>query len=365
MKINIDKDLLLEKLSVSSRFASNRFSTVPALQGVLFETKNKQIHLSSTNLTSFFYTKIKNPTTQEKKIVFDPKKIIEFLSLLTPGVVEVEIEETRLLLRKDKTNGEFPLIDATDFPNNPIIKEKEEAIKTEVLKKNLPLVLFAASSDDTRPALNGVNFLTQDEELVMVATDGFRLSLLKIKKEENIPQTLMPKGFLEEVIRLIKDEEEVQLKFSEKEKIVSFSFGDTVLFSRLLEGEFPPFEKVIPIEFKTKVVVEREELLRNIRIVSVFAREVSNIILLSFTKEGIELYPKTDQKGQTSTLQEGDIEGPSQTVAFNFKFLIDFLTHVSEKKVVIEVLRPDAPIIFKIEGNKNFLHIIMPVRIQT
>ena len=365
MKITIDKDLFLDEVAVASRFTSNRFSSVASLQGILLETKDKQINLYATNLTSYFHAKIKNPTTQEKKIVFDPKKVMEFLSLLTPGVVELELEDTQLVIRKDKTRGAFALINAADFPNPPIMKEKEEKIKTDVLRKHLPLVLFAASSDDTRPVLNGVNFLAQDEEFIIVATDGFRLSLLKMKKEEDMPQMLVPKGFLEEAIRLAKDEKEMGLTFSEKEKVVSFSFGDTKIYSRLIEGEFPPFEKVLPAEAKTKVVVEKDEFLRNIRIVSVFAREVSNIVLMSFTKDGIVLSPKTEQEGQNTTLQEADIEGVNQKVAFNFKFVLDFLSHVTEKKITIEVLRPDAPVVFKIEGNKNFLHVIMPVRIQT
>lgn len=365
MKINIDKDLLLENLNVASRFASNRFSSIASLQGVLLETKDKTINIYATNLTSFFHTKIKNPVVEEQKIVFDPKKVVEFLSLLTPGVIEFSIEEKQLVIRKDKTRGSFALIDAADFPYPPILKEKEEKIKTDVLKKHLPLVLFAASSDDTRPVLNGVNFLAQDEDFTIVATDGFRLSLLKLKKDEDMPQMLVPKGFLEEAMRLAKDEKEMGLSFSEKEKVVAFSFGDTRVYSRLIgEGDFPPFEKVLPDSAKTKAIVEKDEFLRNIKIVSVFARDVSNIVLMSFDKDGITLSPKTEREGENTTLQEAEVEGESQKVAFNFKFVLDFLAHVSEKKVIVEVLRPDAPVVFRIEGNKEFLHIIMPVRIQ-
>ncbi len=364
MKINIDKDLLLDNLTTASRFTSNRFSTVASLQGILFETKNKLIHIYATNLTSYFHTTIKNPVTEEKKIAFDPKRATEFLSLLTPGIVELEVEDSQLTIRKEKTKGSFALINAADFPYPPIMKEKEEKIKTDLLKKHLPHVLFAASSEDTRPVLNGVNFLTQDEEFIMVATDGFRLSLLKMKKDDDIPQMIVPRGFLEEVSRFAKEEKEMGLAFSKEEKVVAFSFGDTRVYSRLVEGDFPPFEKVLPAESKTKVVVEKEEFLRNIRIVSVFARDVSNIVLMSFGKDGITLSPKSDQEGQNTTLQEADVEGEHQKVAFNFKYLLDFLSHVSEKKIIIEVLRPEAPVVFKIEGNKQFLHVIMPVRIQ-
>src|SRR3990170_820860 len=140
-----------------------------------------------------------------------------------------------MFIKAEKTKGRFPLINAGDFPMPPKIEEKTQKIKTEFLTRNLPLVLFSASADETRPALSGINFLT-NEELVLVATDGFRLSLVKTKKEAKLPSVIIPADFLREIIHLGKDEKEVYFSYSAKEKAIRFRLGETEFYSRLIEG---------------------------------------------------------------------------------------------------------------------------------
>ncbi len=366
MKLFLDKDVFLEKLTLASRFISNRFSTTTALQGVLLANKGGELEMSATNLNSYFKTKIKTKEKQKTEVLVEPKKIIEFLSFLSPGKITLNFEEKQLTISKEKTQGAFPLWEIKDFPPPPTTEgQKEQKIKTDFLAKNLPLILFSTSPDETRPTLTGVNFLNQDEELIMVSTDGFRLSLIKAKNNQKLSSMLVPADFLNEVLRFLKEEKEVGLTASDKEKAILIRVGDNEFYSRLIDGDFPPYDKVVPIEKKLTVVVDREEFLKNIRAISVFARDFSNIILCDFKKDGVYLTPKVDSKEKSSAFQEADVDGEEQLVAFNFKFLIDFLGHITSKKVVIEVLRPDAPVVFRVEGNKEFLHIIMPVRIQS
>jgi DNA polymerase-3 subunit beta len=162
----------------------------------------------------------------------------------------------------------------------------------------------------------------------------------------------------------VREEKEAVFQFSKTEKVVAVRSGENEFYTRLIEGEYPPFEKVIPQEIKTKAVLDREELLRNIKIASVFAREFSNIIIFEFEKDGLRLVPKTDSAAENEAFQEADITGESQKVALNSKFVLDALNNLDSKNITIEVLRPDAPVVFKIEDKKNFLHIIMPIRIQ-
>lgn len=365
MKFTFDKDKLLETLSLASRFTANKLSSAASLQGVLLKTEGEETSFISTNLNSFFKTKIKTPKNGSLNAVIEPRKILEFLSYLPEGKLEVEIDEKKAVFTKNKTKGTFPLIEARDFPLPPAVsKEKKQKVKGAFLLKNLPLVLFAASPDETRPVLTGVNFVTQDEDLYVVSTDGFRLSLLKTKNNANFKPMLIPREFLEEVLRFVKEDEDVEMRFLEKEKIVFFQIEELEFYTRLIEGDFPPYEKVIPDDHKTKAVVDREELLQNVKIASVFARDFSSIIILEFKGGGLSIHPKTDQEGENTTYQDIEAEGTNQKVAFNFKFLADFLNNVSSDKIIIEVLRPDAPVAFRMPDNKDFLHIIMPVRIQ-
>lgn len=365
MKLILDKDFFLESLTLASKFTSTKLSTTTALQGVLLNNKDGEMEIRATNLNAYFRTKIKTPEKQKTELLIEPKKIIEFLSFLTPGKITLVLEEKKLTISKEKTHGTFPVWEAKDFPTQPTLEgEKEQTIKTEFLTKNLPFILFSTSPDETRPTLTGVNFLNQDEELTMVSTDGFRLSLIKTKNNQKLSSMLIPAEFLNEVMKFLKEEKEIGLTASDKEKTILLRVGTKEFYSRLIDGDFPPYEKVVPTDKKTTVVVDREEFLKNVKVISVFARDFSNIILCEFKKDGIYLTPKVDGEEKSSAYQEADVDGEEQKVAFNFKFLIDFLGHTSAKKVIVEILRPDAPVVFRLEGNKEFLHIIMPVRIQ-
>jgi DNA polymerase-3 subunit beta len=175
---------------------------------------------------------------------------------------------------------------------------------------------------------------------------------------------IVPSSFLSEAISFMKEEENVELNYSDKEKLINFKIGKHNLYSRLIEGEYPPFEKVIPTDKKTVIELDKEELLRNIRLISIFVRDVSNVIIFQTTTDSLELKPKTEAKGGNSTQQEAVIKGDEQRIAFNYKFLIEFLNNLEGKKVTVELLRSDAPALFKSDKYPNLIHIIMPVRIQ-
>jgi len=363
MKIKLKRQEFLDNLSLAARFTSTKLSSLPILQGTYVKIENKKMHLYSSDFNSFFHTAFSAETEKEGDFVIEPKKPIEFVSFLSEANIELEVKEKQLFIKAEKSQGKFPLMNVEDFPLPPKIEEKEQKIKTEFLVKSLPLVLFSASSDETRPALSGINFLT-NEELVIVATDGFRLSLVKTKKEKQLPSVIVPADFLREINHFIKDEKEVHFSYSEKEKVIRFKMGESEFYSRLIEGEFPPFDKVIPQEKKTTVKLEREEFLRKVKLISVFARDFSYIIVLEIDKNGVRFMPKTTEGEENTSFQEAEVEGEDQRVAFNYKFLLDLLNAVGGKNIIIEILRSDAPVVFKLENNQDFLHIIMPVRIQ-
>ncbi|MBI5127235.1 DNA polymerase III subunit beta [Candidatus Roizmanbacteria bacterium] len=364
MKIDINKEDFLKELILSSKFTSSKLTSSTSLQGVYLKGEEKKIHFYSTNLNFYYHGSINVKDTVEFKVVIEPKKISEFISLLPPGKIDIEVKEKSIIFLQGKTKGEFPLFSTTDFPFPPKITSEKRKLRTSFLKEALPLLFFSASTDETRPVLTGVNFVANDGSTQVVTTDGFRLSLLNLKNEIPLSSIIVPAGFLSEVNRLIDKEEEVSFSFQEEEKLLVFYLNGRELFTRLIEGEYPPYEKVIPGEKKTTIVLNKEDFLRNVKLVSVFARDFSNIIILEANKEGLKLSPKTGQGEDNSAFQEAEITGDSQKIAFNYKFLVDFLTNISSKKIIIELLRSDSPAVFKGEKNDNFLHIIMPVRIQ-
>ncbi|MFH1827186.1 MAG: DNA polymerase III subunit beta [bacterium] len=366
MNILIDKSTLQNSIFLAGKFVMNKFASTTHLQGVLIKAEKNQLHIVSTDLNLYYHKKIKIKESGTAKIIIEPKTLIEYLSFLPSGEIELEIKENQLIIKKEKDRGVFPIIEAVDFPPLPRTeKEKGQKINIAFLIKNLPLVLFSSSTDESRPPLTGINFLTQDNELLMVSTDGFRLSLVRKNKEIEIPEILIPGRFLEEVLKEAKEEKEIELYYSKHERVVLFKVGNSNFYSRLIEGEFPDFEKVIPTEYKTRATFEREDFLQKVRRVAVFAREYSNIIICEIKKGGIHISPKTEEKTLGSeAFQEAEIEGEDQKVAFNFRFIFDLLNNIKGKRINMEVLRSDAPVVFKEDGKKDFVHIIMPIRIS-
>lgn len=364
MTIALQKDLFLDKLNLVSRFVSNRLASSTALQGVLIKTDDTHVHLYSTNLSTYFHTSFSYKEKEPIRVIIEPRKVIEFLNLLNPGEISVELSDKQVIIKQGKTKGSFPVMSAEEFPLPPVLTQNEQKLESKFFLDNLPLLLFTASTDDTRPTLTGINFVNAESELLMVATDGFRLSLIKKKAMGEIPSMIIPSGFLQEILKSIKEVKIIQFAFSEEEKMVKFTIGEDEYFSRLIEGEFPPFERVILNESKTKVKVDKEELVRNVKLISIFARDFSNVVIADFTKEGLTIKPKKEANQENTAFQEVEIEGEDQRIAFNFKYLLELLNHIGEKTVNLEILRADAPVAFKLEKNPDFLHIIMPVRIQ-
>lgn len=365
MKLTISKEQFLDKLILASRFTSTKFSALATLQSVCLRGGKGEIHLYSSNLSSFFHTSLKSDNEKPFTIVFDARKVVEFLSLVSATKVELDIQEKQLTLIGEKNKGVFSLVSSVDYPFPPQIKKDEQKIKTTFFTKTLPLLIFSTSQDETRPVLNGIQFQTDEETMTMVTTDGFRLSLTRVKKDISIPKVNIPASFFSEVLKYLEGTKEALFYYSEEEKMILFKAEDTEFYSRLIQGEFPPYEKVIPTEAATSLVVDREELIRNVKLIAIFARDFSNVVIFDIKKNGLSLRPKIDKQEENQANQDTiEFTGQEQKIAFNFKFLLDFLGRVTDKKIRIEVLRPDAPALFKIESDPNYLHIIMPVRVQ-
>jgi len=362
----VRKEDFLKKLKLASRFTASRLSSNILLSGVYLKKEKKLLHFYATNLNFYFHSVLEVSDEKSFDLVIEPKNVIDFLSYLTRPEVQLILEDKKIIIKAEKNQGEFPLFPKEDFPLPPKIEENQQKIKTKILEENLPMVLFACASDESRPILTGINFSSEEDKLLLVGTDGFRLSLLKIKKEINFPNIIVSSLFLREVLNLLTKEEKVTFSYSKNEKTIYFKINDIELYSRTIEGEYPPFEKVIPTqEGKTKFIVEKESFFQSLKLISVFSRNFSNIVILDVKKDGVYLRPKTEEKTTNNqAFLETEVKGEETKVAFNIKFLLEFLNHALGEKISVEILRPDAPVVFKVEEKENFIHIIMPVRIS-
>ncbi len=365
MKFLIQKDNFEEILSLSSRFTSSKISSIQSIQGAHIKTDKDSIYITTTNLNDFYFAKEQAKIEEEGEIVFDNKKAIEFISLLSPGEIEVVLQEGSLVISQGKNKGYFQTYGTADFPEKPKIEGKEYILDKELVEK-LSLIFFSASKDETRPVLTGVFFGSKGGEGEIVSTDGFRLSLLHPPKGgKDLPGFIIPAQVLQEVVRQVKKSDAIKLSFSETEKIVAFTVGEAIIYSRAIDGEFPPYEKVIPKTHTTSIVVNKDELLRNIKLISVFAREQGDIVLFDIQKEGLLLKPKATKGNETQAFMEvNKHEGSELKIAFNYRYVLDFLNTIPVEEIVVELTQSTAPAIFRDPKSTDFLHIIMPLRTE-
>ena len=364
MKFTTQKNYFEEKLSLASRFTPTRISSIPSLQGCLLKISKNKSFVLTTNLNDFFLSEIETTIEDEGEIVFDIKKSLEFLSLLQDKEIYIEIEDNSLVIKQNKTIGYFNTYPIEEFPQAPIIQGEEVLLKKDFVD-NISFVLFNASKDEARPILTGIYFTQDKKNTTMVSTDGFRLSIITQPLKESFPQITIPAHIIAEVVKLSKDKKEPLLTISTEQKLIKFNIGDIIIYSRLIDGDFPPFERVIPKTLTTTVKLNRQDFIKNIRLVSVFAREQSDVVIFDIKKTGLYLRPKAQQKKTPEVYQELEsFDGEEVKIAFNYKYVLEFLNNVSTESVIAQFNQSTTPGAFKPDNSSSNLHIIMPLRTE-
>lgn len=362
------KENLMKALSVVGRSISVK-PQLPILSYVLIQAKETQLTIHATNLE--IGTKFILPAKVEKdgEIAVPGKLLIEFISSLAADKVECIVKDSILIVTAKHTKASFATITAADFPPFPHVPDEQKTLPLTVLKDSVARVGFASSTDETRPVLTGIRVRLNQKELSLAATDGYRMSLERVvlPKPFEEYQTILPARTFTEVVRIAAEmkAEEVGFTMLAGKNQVVFTLPQVQIFSRLIDGEFPNIEKIIPATCKTKVVVDKEGLLQSVKTASLFARGAANIIKMKIEKEGIRLSANAPQIGDDEDFIDAKVEGEPVEVAFNYRFLLDLLANIPGTEVVFETSGSLTPGLFK-PGSPTppFLHVIMPVRVQ-
>lgn len=368
MKLQIIQENFSKGVSLASRFASAK-AQLPILGNILLSAKSSKLLISSTNLEISVSIEV-GAKIEEKGEVSVPARVIsELVSNLPKETVTLESDKEQLKITSSGFSSKVLGMDSSDFPKVPSVVDDAKSLKVprEDILNALSQVIFSTSTDETRPVLTGVLFIWNRGELTMVATDGFRLSQKKIKvtNAKSQPPVVLPKLVLSEIARL-DDGEEILFFQDQKEKQAVFGVGDIVLSSRLLEGEYPDFAKIIPKESAISALIDKEELLRAVKLASVFARESANIVRFKLEGDSVKISAESSSAGSQETKVDAKVEGKSDgfEIAFNYRFVEEFLNSVRGEEVKMEFTTGDKAGVFTDSSDSNYLHLIMPVKIQ-
>ncbi len=365
MKLTINKELFQNEISHAFKFTSSQLSSIPSLQGVFIELKDKTLTIKSSNLNDFYSAKVAVDDEGSFLAIFDAKKALEFLNVVPNGDLTISLEKSGLLFSIGTMQGEFGLFQIEDYPTFPSIDQSEKIILTEEMVKAIPQVLFSSSKDDSRPVLTGLLIESKSEMIRFVTTDGFRLSISHYDAPGMEDWLFIASArFIQEMLSFYTGGDLI-IQYSKETKVFQCLFGTKTLVSRTIEGDFPPYQKVLPVKYTTVIELDASLFIKNLKAVSIFAREQGNIIIFDIVKNEVTIKPK-GQKGISSYAKQETIihEGEDIKIAFNYRFVLDFLNTHTTKKCRIELTSPVSPVVFKTDQGAEFTHIIMPLRTE-
>ncbi|MFC1727200.1 DNA polymerase III subunit beta [Patescibacteria group bacterium] len=373
MKVSILQENLARGLGIASRSVATR-AQLPILNNVLISTDKGRLKISATNLETGVNLWLGAKVEKQGSVAIPAKILTEFVANLPVGKVELETKENRLTLVSGTYRASFVGLPASEFPAIPSLTEKDKGVvfEGEALSQAVSQVAFAAAIDEGRPVLTGVLFVVEEEGLRLIATDGYRLSLKKVdlskqsKVKELIGGLIVPAKALQEVARVIDNSEDKKITLAvtaEKNQIIINS-SDVEVVSRLVEGEFPDYQRIIPEKGSTEIEMDRQELVRAVKMASIFARESANIVKFESKGSLLKISANTAQVGDNLSQVSVKTKGEGGKIAFNSRYLLDFLSVVDSDLISFEMSGSLDPGVFRLKGKSSLLHIIMPVRVQ-
>lgn len=366
MKFSTLQQDLLPHLQAVGRSIGMR-STLPVLDNILLSSEGKKLKIAATNLEIGVIRYVNVEILEEGSITVPGKTLIELISGLGQTSLTISTEGDILIVESGKFKASINGISATEFPVIPLATEGGVELSKEIIL-SASQILFASAVDEGRPVLTGVLTDVSKGKVDFVATDGFRLAHRKVElpKKEIEFKSLIPRKTFEEVLRIISETEVDKVEFatSSDQNQVVFNLGSTILSSRLIEGQFPSWEKIIPTEVVARAVVEREELLQAVKLAAVFAKNETNIVVLKLEKNSMRIESSAKELGSQQNEVEASIEGDSLQIAFNSKFLLDAISSAPSAQITIEFSGPLSAALIKPVGEEGLEYIIMPVRLN-
>lgn len=363
MKLTTTTRDFTKVLTTASRFVASR-ANMPILGNIVLKAEKARLNIYATDLEVSLAAHMGAKVDEEGEIALPAKTFTELISHLGSENVEIVSEQEIVSVKGEGFKSSVNALNTSDYPKFPKeVLESALRIQTRAFIPTLSKVLFAASTDEARPVLTGVLFLLRKNELVLVATDGFRLSQKKcdIAYEGADAQLIVPKRVLSELPRLATG---ADIAFDNRPETNEVLFGlpQMVLGSRVIEGNFPNFDRIIPKTPKVTVNVSKDELLRAVKLSSVFARDNANTIKLSIKDNALVVSAESNRSGHEELSLEAKVEGEQMDLSFNFRYIEEFLSCVGGESVTLKATDATVACLFLDPQDATFLHLIMPVR---
>ena len=346
---------------------------LPVLSNILIKTEKNKIKLSATNLETGMNLWLPAKVEKQGQITVPARVFSELVSSLPQGTVELVVEEDRIKVRCERYKSAVNGISAEEFPEVPSMKGEEKSsliLKSKGLKEIIEKTALSAGVDEARPIFTGVKMEISKTKVRMAATDGYRLSVGEIKGIKGVKEKkeiVVPAKALVELTKIISEEqgEEVMLSATDEEKQLIMSVSKVEVVTRLLEGDFPDYEKIIPESSGTTIELDKEELTQAVRAAAIFARDSANIVKFRLVGSKLMISANAPQVGENEVEMMVKKKGEDSEIAFNSRYLLEVLSVMGVERLNLSMTGALSPGVFKDPSDEGFLHIIMPVRVQS
>ncbi|HUV29578.1 MAG TPA: DNA polymerase III subunit beta [Acidobacteriota bacterium] len=368
MKFSLLKSDLTESLQSILQVVPTK-STLPILTNILLEALDNKLKISATDLDISITTAVKCEVIKKGSAALPARILFDIIKELPESQITVESINSRIEIKIPNGSYKIAMVSADDFPKLPAVNTKKEIrISADGLVTMIRKTTFACSTDETRPALNGVLWQTKGDKMQMVATDGHRLARMAAEntKLKGISEDIViPPKVLNLIPKFVEGgKKEIGVIFGETNII--FNLGETVLTSRLIEGPYPNFEQVIPSGSDKKLIISKDELSSAVRRVSILSNALTHQVKFGIKKSSLTLSTSNaDVGGEGKESLPCDFEGEEVEIGYNATYISEILGKVDSDEVVFEfssavaagvVYSPDIP-------KEDFLCLIMPLRL--
>jgi len=364
MEVVIDRDAFLKGLQMVQNIVEPR-QTLPILANVLLEAAGDTVRLTATDLEVGARVSVPAKVGAKGAITVSARKLAEIVKELPAAAVALKVaENVTVTLRCGGATYRMVGLAPDDFP--PVVPASPQSwvtIEAKVLREMLTQTSFAVSHDETRYALNGVLFAFQGKDVRMVATDGHRLALSNRSLGQGVASAtgIVPRKAVTEIMRVIGSGEEVQLAITENQFVLQMP--NFVMTARLIEGQFPNYEAVIPKAHPGRLTTARSGLSAALRRVSVMAEERNKPVKLALSPASLKVSASSQELGEAEEILDVDYAGEEMVIGFNSRYLLEAMAALEKDQVVLEIKDAQSPGVIKSVDGEGYCCVIMPMRI--
>lgn len=362
MKVTVNQKNFKKAVGLVERIVSKNPS-LPILNTLLIKTDNGRLRISATNLEMGANSMIGAKIDEVGEIAIPAKVSSDFINNISDDKITLHTKNNILFINSEKYKTQILGFDPKDFPIIPKIKEKPVVtIPSKVLKNMLYAVADSVAISETRPELAGVYIEFSPKKIVFAATDSFRLSEVGfVIKNDGQHNAIIPRNTVMELLRVTSDlEGDIEVRVGDNQ--ISFYNNDFELVSRLVDGNYPDYKKVIPAKFLSRVLVQKNDLEKNARLAGLFSSNISDI-KLTCSESSIVVRSKNSDKGEIETTIPATLKNDPFEIAVNYHYLLDGLKVIDSDEVVVEFTGNANPLILRpYDNSKELTYLIMPLR---